>query len=272
MNDLNAFAKLVKAIKPWRAHLIFIGGWGHRLHTWHPQANKLDFQPIFTLDTDLAFEARAPMEGDIKAALQLEGFEEELTGEYKPPVAAYTLGGEQGGFYAEFLTPMVGSGITRRGAPDVTLSTAGISAQKIRHLDVLLLDPWVITVGTANGIPLEESVDLLVTNPLCFMVQKLLIKETRQPAAKVPQDLLYVHDTIQLFGGLLDEFKVAWEKTVMPYLRDKQAGKVLQEYERTFSQVTDDIRNAARIPQDRKLSAEDLQITCRYALGHVFGA
>lgn len=53
------------------------------------------------------------MEGNIKAALQLEGFEEELTGEYKPPVAAYTLGGEQGGFYVEFLTPMVGSGVPR---------------------------------------------------------------------------------------------------------------------------------------------------------------
>ncbi len=271
MNDLNAFAKLVQAIKPWRAHLIFVGGWGHRLHTWHPRANKLDFQPIFTRDTDLAFKARAPMEGDIKAALQFEGFEEELAGEYKPPVAAYTLGGEQGGFYAEFLTPMVGSGITRRGAPDVTISAAGISAQKIRHLDVLLLEPWVITVGSANGIPLDEPVDLLVANPLCFMVQKLLIKETRQPAAKVPQDLLYVHDTIQLFGGQLDEFKVYWERSVKPYLGDKQTDKVLQEYERTFVEVTDDIRNAVRIPQDRRLSAEDLQFTCRYALGQVFG-
>lgn len=103
------------------------------------------------------------------------------------------------------------------------------------------------------------------------MVQKLLIKDIRQPAEKVPQDLLYVHDTIQLFGGQLDAFKTVWDQTVKPCLGAKDAGKVLQEYERTFSKVTDDVRNAARIPQDRKLAPEDLQLTCKYALGHVFG-
>src|SRR5260221_6146573 len=52
-------------------------------------------------------------------------------------------------------------------------------SQKIRHLEILLVDPWVVTAGPQNGIPLEAPVDLQVANPLCFMVQKLLIKKDR---------------------------------------------------------------------------------------------
>ena len=64
---------------------------------------------MFTRDTDLAFANKAPIEGDIKAALFKQGFQEQLAGEHKPPVAHYTLGDENGGFYAEFLTPLSGS-------------------------------------------------------------------------------------------------------------------------------------------------------------------
>lgn len=269
MNDLAAFANLAQALDPWRAHLIFIGGWGHRLHTLHPQANQLEHQPVFTRDTDLAFANRAPFEGDIKAALTAHGFTEELGGDFKPPAAHYILGDEHGGFYAEFLTPLGGSSGTKRdGTPDATVMTAGISAQKIRHLDILLVDPWIITVGPHSGIPLAKPVDLLVANPLCFMVQKFLIKKDRRPA-KHAQDLLYIYDTIQLFGNLLPEFKRNWEAVVKPSLA-KSSDIVLKECAATFSNVNDSIREAALIPQDRQLSPEELQATCKYAFSIIF--
>jgi len=115
MNDLEALAKLAQALSPWRSHLVFIGGWAHRIHRFDPRANKLEYQPVFTRDTDLAFANSAPIEGDIKVALIQHGFKEQLTGEHKPPVAHYTLGDENGGFYAEFLTPLIGSGLKRSG-------------------------------------------------------------------------------------------------------------------------------------------------------------
>ena len=70
----------------------------------------------------------------------------------KPAVAHYTLSDEDGVFYAEFLTPLIGSGVKRGGAPDATMTMAGISAQKIRHLDILLVDPWAITLDPQSGI------------------------------------------------------------------------------------------------------------------------
>lgn len=271
MNDLESFAKLVQALHPWRAHLIFVGGWAHRLHTLHPYANKLEFQPIFTRDTDLAFEHSVPLAGSIKAALLDKGFKEEFSGEARPPAAHYKLGSEVSGFYAEFLTPMVGSATRRGGEPNTTMTAAGISAQKIRHLGVLLVDPWVMTVGPVNGIPLDGPVDLQVANPLCFMVQKFLIKKNRT-AAKHRQDLLYVFDTIQLFGHMLPHFKESWETVVAPKLDPGEVKTVLQECTESFATVTDAIRGAASIPQDRKVSPEELRATCEFAFQQILSA
>lgn len=269
MNDLEAIAKLAQALSTWRDHLVFIGGWAHRIHRFDPRANKLDYQPVFTRDTDLAFANRAPIEGDIKAALIQHGFKEQLAGEYKPPVAHYTLGDEKGGFYAEFLTPLVGSGIRRSGEQDATMRMAGISAQKIRNLDILLVDPWVITLGPQFGIPLPSSMDIKVANPLCFIIQKFLIQKDR-PAAKQAQDVLYIYDTIELFGALLEEFHETWETRVSPELSQKLKDTVLNLSESTFSNVNDVIRDAARIPQNRRLLPEQIQQTCQLAFEIIF--
>lgn len=209
MNDLEAFAKLVQALDPWRGHLVFIGGWGHRLHTLHPEASMQQHEAVFTRDTDLAFASRAPLEGNIRDALLAHGFHEEFLGESRPPATHYTLGNEEKGFYAEFLTPQVGRRYKPNGERDATTSVAGISAQKIAHLGVLLEEPWIVRVGPDVEVPLEHAVDLRVANPLCFMVQKFLILEDRTKK-KRQQDLLYVHDTLLLFGHMLPKLKETW--------------------------------------------------------------
>lgn len=270
MNDLDALAKLAQALFPWRAQLVFIGGWAHRIHRFDPRANKLEYQPVFTRDTDLAFANRAPIEGDIKAALIQHGFKEQLAGDHRPPVAHYALGEESGGFYAEFLTPLTGSGVKRSGVQDATMAMAGISAQKIRYLDILLVDPWVITLDPGNGVPVPSSIDVQVANPLCFMIQKFLIQEDR-PAAKQAQDVLYIFDTIELFGSLLDEFHEKWKTTISLALGDKLSNRVLTLSKVTFSGVNDVTRAAVRIPQNRNLTPEQLQRTCQFAFEQILG-
>jgi len=268
MNDLEPFAKLAVALSPWRGQLVFIGGWAHRLHRLDPRANTPEHQPVFTRDTDLAFANREHIEGDMKAALLEHGFKEKLSGDFKPPTASYTLGDDSSGFYAEFLTPLIGSGIKRGGGSDATLAKAGISAQKIRHLDVLLVDPWTIALDPKAGFQLPTAMDIRVANPLCFMVQKFLIIDDRTPE-KQAQDLLYVYDTIEVFGGLLAEFQTSWKEIVAPSL-GKQAARIREATTSTFAGVNDVIRAAARIPTDRKLSPEDIQQTCQIAFEQIF--
>ena len=229
-----------------------------------------EYQPIRTRDVDLAFSPRAPLEGNLKKALAKEGFDEELSGESTPPVTHYTLGEEELGFYAEFLTVLRGDGLRRDGQRDLTMEKAGITAQKLRHLDLLLIAPWKINIGPENGIPVDQPVEALVPNPVSFMVQKFLI-HGRRDANKKAQDVLYIHDTLELFGGSLDQLRTVWEDEVRPKIPARTARTAMTTATQLFENVTDVIRDAARIPQDRRLQPENILAASKYGLEEVFG-
>lgn len=270
MEDLANFARLIEAVRPWLTHLVIVGGWAHRLYRFHPFATFQEYQPLRTRDVDLAFSLNAPLEGNLSHALKQAGFDEELSGEHTPPVTHYYLGPEGAGFYAEFLTVKQGSGLKRDGKPNVTVSKAGITAQKLRHLELLLATPWKVQVGPENKVPVEGAVDLVVPNPVSFIVQKLLIHKHRD-AGKKAQDVLYIHDTLELFGASLDKLRTVWEGEVRPKMSPKTAKRALATISELFEDVTDTIRNAARIPQDRNLQPENLRAATLYGLKDVFG-
>ena len=148
------------------------------------------------------------------------------------------------------------------------MAKAGITAQKIRYLDILLVDPWVVKLSPENA-PLKKPLDIQVANPLAFMVQKFLIQEHRPPRKRA-QDILYIFDTIGLFGGQMESFHKMWKEVIGPAL-GKSRADVLRLNESTFSKVTDDVRNAALIPKDSKLSADEIQSTCQFAFEQIFG-
>jgi len=268
VNDLESFGRLLQAIEPWRAHLIIVGGWAHRLHRLHPLAIVPEYDPLITRDTDLAFETHAPLEGDIRAALAAGGFQEELSGDHNPPVTHYALGEDDAGFYAEFLTPLRGSGVKRNGELDVTVAKAGITAQKLKHLDVLLVEPWRIRFGPEQGVAVRAPIDVLVANPVSFIAQKLLIQKYRSPAKRA-QDVLYIHDTIELFGASLPNLQRVWEDTVRSTIGETAARNVLRLSDETFADMTDLIRDAALIPQDRRLPPERLRASCAMGLKQI---
>lgn len=268
MDDFASFTRLVTAIDPWRAHLVLVGGWAHRLYRFHELANVPGYQPQTTKDTDLAFSVGAPLEGDIMRALQKEGFKEELFGESVPPVSHYLLGDGNAGFYAEFLTPQTGSGRKRGGKPDDTVSIAGVTAQKLKHLDILFIEPWVIKIGPDRGFPLPRTVDLQVANPAAFIVQKLLIQRERKPGKRA-QDLLYIHDTLEIFANALPVLNGIWSEKIRPTVGKSKAREVVETSAATFATVTDTIREAALMAQGRDLSPERLQGLCQAALSEV---
>lgn len=270
MENLANFARLVEAVRPWLTHLVIVGGWAHRLHRYHPLAMSQEYQPLRTRDVDLAFSLNAPLEGDLRDALKQAGFEEELTGEHTPPVTHYYLGEENAGFYAEFLTVKQGSGVRRDGKPDVTVSIAGITAQKLRHLELLLEAPWKVQIGGETQIPVEGRIELVVPNPVSFIVQKLLIHKHRDNDKKA-QDVLYIHDCLELFGAALDKLETVWKDEVSPTMSPKTATRALANASELFEKVSDTIRNAARIPQDRNLQPETLRAAAQYGLSEVFG-
>jgi len=89
---------------------VIIGGWAHRLYRLHPYAQAVEYAPLTTLDTDVALPTglRATTV-DIRQGLLAQGFSEEFLGDDRPPATHYRLRDEASGFYAEFLTPLLGS-------------------------------------------------------------------------------------------------------------------------------------------------------------------
>lgn len=265
MTDVASFARLIAAVNPWASRLVLVGGWAHRLHRLHPKAEVPDHPPLITLDADLAFDNPQQMQGDIKSALGAAGFHETLSGEHTPPVSHFELGEEGGGFYAEFLTPLRGSGFKRTGELDATVAAAGVTAQKLRHLELLLTVPWEIHLRPNGPISVAAETVVKVPNPVSFMIQKLLIHEERRPEKRA-QDVLYLHDTLILFGAHEESLRTLWLDAVRPTMTDKQARAVTACLDKHFSEVNDTIRKSALLAAGRRLEPSRIQALCRSGL------
>ncbi len=268
-NNLAPIARLVDALRPWLDQLVVVGGWAHQLHRLHPEARVPAYRPLRTRDADVAFSTGTSLAGDIGAALRMAGFHEEFSSDHTPPVAQYRLGGDDEGFYAEFLAPLHGRGVRRNGTEDATLAKAGVTAQKLRHLDLLLVRPWTVRLDAAAGVPLPTPADTRLANPVAFVAQKLLIHGSRPPAKRA-QDALYIHDTFELFAPSLDVLRADWLAHVRPTLPTRTARTVERHAREQYLAVTDVLRAAARIPQDRMLTPERFRAVCAYGLATVF--
>ena len=160
--------------------VVIIGGWAHRLYRLHPLAQPLDYEPLGTFDTDVAVPLDLPATGEqIRARLLGRDFREELMGDMQPPAAHYRVESGDNSFYAEFLTPLEGSAVKRGGRRDVTARVSGVSVQKLRHLELLLQNPWDVMIAPAAGYPTPGVRRILVPNPAAFLVQKILIHDKR---------------------------------------------------------------------------------------------
>jgi len=103
-----SFARLVESLRPWLDQVVIVGGWAHRLYRLHAFAQRLRYEPLATLDADIALPTRFKVTGDeIYQRLASNGFEAEFLGHHKPPAAHYRLIDPGIEFYAEFVAPLV---------------------------------------------------------------------------------------------------------------------------------------------------------------------
>jgi hypothetical protein len=165
------------------------------------------------------------------------------------------------------LSPFIGS-VNKRGRWDATASIAGVSAQKLRHLELLLATPWKVEVGPATGYPTTERLVVQIPNPVAFFVQKILIHDRREPADRA-KDLLYIHDTIEAFGDALPELRKLWQGTVRPLLSPKARRSIEAAPTVLFGEVNDSVREAARMAPERLSSPLQLVETCEVGLSAI---
>lgn len=257
----DPFSRLVLALQPWLAQLVIIGGWAHRLYRRHPAAQELDYPPLMTLDTDVAMPLNLPAEENaIRSRLLAHGFAEEFMGDERPPATHYHLRDEASGFYVEFLAPLVGGRYDRKGKRKTTAEIGGVAFQRLRHVELLLHHPWSIEF---------ESDRIFIANPVSFIAQKVLIQKERGREDRA-KDVLYMYDTLQVFGSRLPDLQELWRRHVASQLHTRNARIIRKASEVLFASVSDDILRAARISDQRQLSPESIREACHSGFAQVF--
>jgi hypothetical protein len=118
-------------------------------------------------------------------------------------VLAHPAGAAEGeeAYSLEFLTPLTGPPVDRAGRVTVTADIqAGVTAQRLRYLELLLETPWRVSFAGIPGIEAEgEPLTVQVPHPGAFMVQKLLIVDERTRADRRAKDLAYLYQVASLF-------------------------------------------------------------------------
>lgn len=268
-SDLEPFAKFVDALDPWLGQAVLIGGWAHRLYRLDSRARKLPYPPITTLDGDVAVPQKLKVEeSTIRERLLKAGFKEEFLGEDQPPATHYHYR-QEGGFYVEFLSPLLGSEYDRHGKRKATREVGGISSQQLRYIEILMVEPWKIALGEQDGYPFAPAKKVLVANPTSFMAQKILIHHERDYKDRA-KDLLYIHDTIELFSEHLKDLQEIYETILKLKLHRNRNIEVQSAADRLFGKVTDPVREAALMAAGRQLDPEALAETSRAGLQEIF--
>jgi hypothetical protein len=268
--ELEAFSKFIEALEPWLGEVVLIGGWAHRLYRLDPRARKLDYLPLTTLDGDVAVPSKLKKEeSTLRKRLLEAGFEEEFIGEDRPPATHYHHG-KGGGFYAEFLAPLEGSEYDRQGKRKATKEVGGVSSQLLRYIEILLISPWQAELGEENGYALSPKRTVQIANPASFLAQKILIHLQRGYRDRA-KDLLYMHDTIEVFSEILDELHELFRDDVAPKLHPRRVEELEAAADALFGKVDDTIREAALMAAGRRLSPERLAEKAQAGLKEVFG-
>lgn len=205
----DGFVKIVSALGPYLEELVIVGAWCHRLLHFHPAATPPPFPPLMSEDADVATPERlATRSQSIAERLEAAGFRASLTGSDRLPDSKYYPDGDEKGLYVEFIAPLRGGGYKRSGEPDDTLAIAGITAAKLRYVELLLFEPWSFELTERDAFQVgDDTVTVQVANPASYLVQKVLTISRRQQAAKRAKDALYLHDTLTMFGDSLADLK-----------------------------------------------------------------
>lgn len=233
--EKDVFRRLLKALDGTKNEFIVVGGQAARLFRYHPWARTVDWQPILTSDIDVATDDKGHRAGvDLGARVNQQGFEGQMEGDDRPPRTLYVSA--SGNAEIEFITP----DRPKRNPTGVTIDVLGISAKKVPHLEILLVEPCVVTVPDVG--------DVRVPSPASYILQKTLTLTNRRTKEQRGKDALYAHDALQLFStpqGVLAEV-VAQASHVRSTLGRKQLAELQLNAAKLSDPRTDFVAEASR--------------------------
>jgi hypothetical protein len=271
-DEVDALRRVHAVVSKFPGAFVIVGGWAAHLLRRHPLARPPDFDPLRTEDLDVAAPPRLSPKGvGLQEVIRQQGFVPDYRSEDRPPVTRYLLEGGDG-FELEFIAPLRGGERRRDGTLDATADLQGVSAQKLRNVELLLVEPVEIPMPE-----LGTTAHFLVTNPASFILQRLLVLPVRTSTSKRGKDALYIHDTLQLFthGGRVHEEVVQQSQRVCQTFSRKQREQVGMTLKKLSDAVSAPVKEAARIAKESLRpdapSPHAIAVTCRLGLAELMG-
>ncbi len=233
---LHDLGRLINALGEYRTVAVMTGGFVPLMYRSVPGYVSPPTPPLLTTDFDWTIPARLELLGGRTIAERLKDSEFVAIPSLgkEPAVIRFQpsrFGTERlGPVYAEFLAPLVGSDVDRGGASrDVVLVQPGLTAQALRYLDILLVEPVPFDAGSVPGIGLDEPAFINLPNPASFVLQKLLAWPLRA-SDKRAKDLAYVYEVAiltqkqwsgvaEVVGRLRQGFPSVWFDRVADLVR-----------------------------------------------------
>jgi hypothetical protein len=119
--------------------------------------------------------------------------------------------------------------------------------------------------------PYKQPTAMQIPNASSYFAQKLLIQEMRDSKERA-RHIVYIDDTIQIFGRSLVQLQDGWAKDVTSMLRPQAVASVMNSANVLFGEVTDTIRDASIEvgSTGRGLIAEELRVVCYTGLRQTF--
>jgi len=116
-----------------------------------------------------------------------------------------------------------------------------------------------------------KALEVRIANAASYLAQKILVLD-RRDAADRAKDVLYIHDTLLLFGTSLGELEGIWKAKIVSSIHTNAARALRAAGERGFAEVSDAVRGAGLIAgkAGRPVSPEEIAQVCRTGLTKVF--
>jgi len=235
--EADVLRRLLRAVGGVVPEFIIAGGQAARLLRLHPVATRLDWSPLLTSDTDVATVDKGHRGNDLAKAFDAEGFTAVFEGDDAPPRTHYLRGAAE----IELIVPDV----ARRNASGATVKILGASAQKVKDLEPLLVEPTELDVPNVGRVR--------VPNPAAYIIQKVLTLTNRRSLQKKGKDALYAHDALLLFtlNGHIHPEVVVLAARVIATLTKRQKAKLLETAAKLGDARTDFVVESARQAEGR---------------------
>ena len=95
-----------------------------------------------------------------------------------------------------------------------------------------------------------------------------MVSSKRKPAERA-KDVLYIHDTLELFARSSSSLKDLWADRVRPELGRRSEAKARRARRHLFNAITDTVREAAIMSAGRTLSPQALLDLCQVGLAQL---